>query len=681
MSILTHPSELCRYDVCYFHYVITEWSYRLNAVTTQNMSESIKELSRLRDLLAMEKEEDLEQYRQKIEAMPLHRRREEGYSWYPLQLIKKGYTIGERAFVVVERSKGLDEEHHFRSGKTVRLFTEAPDVSRPERSGVVYWVNKNQMHIILNAKDLPEWVGLGALGVDVLFDETTYQEMEKALMKVMEARQGRLAELREVLYGHRPARYEEESAPVGISSLNDSQNRAVETVLAARDIAIIHGPPGTGKTTTLVQAVRLLSEREGAVLVTAPSNTAVDLLTERLAAEGLAVVRIGNISRVDEDLLSHTLEMRVADHPESRHIKKVKIQAAEARRQARRYKRRFGRKEAEERRRLFREARELTDWANQLEDRLIDRILDSAQVITCTLVGSAQRVLERRKFRTVVIDEAAQALEPATWIPILRASRVVLTGDPFQLPPTVKSVQAQREGLSVTLIEKCLERLPRVQLLEVQYRMHELIMGFSNQQFYDGKLRADESVARHQLPADTETPVVFIDTAGCGFSERLHEAYQSRYNPEEFQILCEHLYQLLDTFNGAPPPDIALISPYREQVHYMEERVEEDIRLADVPLTINTIDGFQGQERDVVYLSLVRSNDQAEIGFLSDYRRMNVAMTRARKKLIIVGDSATVGGNFFYEAFLKYCEENGAYRTAWEFMREGGDIGNRCADK
>jgi len=635
------------------------------------MTEKIRqELEKLRELLRVEREEELEQYRKQVEGMPPAERRRKGYCWQPLQVVGQGYTIGDRAYVVVERTRDLEVEHRFRPGKTVRLYSEQAGGKRLERSGVVYWVHKKRMRIILNAEDLPDWLAMGALGVDLLFDETTYQEMEKALSTVLHARQGRLADLRDALLGATAPRFQEGAAPVAIPDLNDSQNGAVAEVLAAEDVAVIHGPPGTGKTTTLVQAVRLLCEREPTVLVTAPSNTAVDLLTERLAGEGLRVVRIGNISRVDERIINHTLEVQLAAHPESKDIKKIKVKAAEARRAARRYKRRFGREEYLDRQQLFQEARELSAWARQLEDRLIDQLLDGAQVITCTLVGAAAGILGKRRFRTVVIDEAAQALEPATWIPIVRASRVVLTGDPFQLPPTVKSTVAGRGGLSVALLEKCLQRLPRVRLLTVQYRMHEVIMNFSNEQFYGQRLQADASVAAARLPVAMNEPLVFIDTAGCGFVERTHAEYRSRYNPEEFHVLCEHLYQLLQAYQDGPPlPGLAIISPYREQVRYMEAAILEDPILRDIPLTVSTIDGFQGQENDVVYLSLVRSNERGAIGFLSDYRRMNVAMTRARRKLVVVGDSATIGAADFYRDFLEYCDRNGRYRSAWEFLR------------
>lgn len=622
----------------------------------------------LGDLVRMEKASELEYYRELIERLPLEERKAKGFTWFPVQVGKSGYTYGERAYVIVEHQESPDFAHQFRGGKTVRFFIRLADGKIKERTGVINFVEKRRMKIVLNAKDLPDWMNSGHAGVDLMFDERTYQEMEKALKIVREVKKGRLAELRAILLGAQPRTTDPIAAPVNIPELNPSQNRAIGQILAAQDIAVVHGPPGTGKTTTLVHAIRLLCEREATVLVTAPSNTATDLLTERLAGQGLNVVRVGNISRVDEAIISHTLEAQLSKHPESRNIKKVKIQAAEFRRQAKRFRRHFGKEEYDERKDLLKQAGDLDAWAKDLEDRLIDQILSSAQVITCTLVGAAHPVLEHLRFRTVVIDEAAQALEPASWIPIIRASRVVLAGDPYQLPPTVKSVEAQRKGLDVTLIERCIAMWDDVSLLTVQYRMHNAIMGFSNEMFYKGVLRAAEGIHDHRLAFGGHEPVTFIDTAGCGFDELVKEEYQSRYNPQEFHILCEHLYQLVESHADHPLPSIALISPYREQVAHMEATVKEDSLLSSLPITVNTIDGFQGQERDVVYLSLVRSNPKGQIGFLDDYRRMNVAMTRAKKLLVVVGDSATIASHEFYRSFLDYVDRKGHYQTAWEYM-------------
>ncbi|MFK7932853.1 MAG: AAA domain-containing protein [Saprospiraceae bacterium] len=616
-------------------------------------------------LLKIEKQEDFEQYRNLIQKLSLTERREQGYSWYPLLVTRTGYTVGERAFVIIERTKNLGKKHQFRAGGIVSLFTKNDGTHQPEKSGVVQYVKKDKMKVVLNSKDLPDWLNKGQLGIDVQFDERTYLEMERALKLVKKAKGDRIAELRDVILGKNEARFLSETAPTRIPQLNDSQNAAVTNVLAAQDVAVIHGPPGTGKTTTLVYAIELLCQTENTVLVTAPSNTAVDLMTERLAEKGLRTVRIGNISRVEESLVRHTLEFQLSNHPDAKHIKKVRQEAAEARRQVRKIKGKNWR----ERKMYQQEAYELSQWANQLEDRLLDQILDQAQVVCCTFVGSSNKILRKRKFRTVIIDEAAQALEPASWIAILKASKIVLAGDPFQLPPTVKSFKAQRGGLNVTLIERCIERLKNINFLNIQYRMNQAIMGFSNRIFYKNTLQAAPSVQFHQLSIENNSPVIFVDTAGCGFDEKINEEYQSRYNPDEFQILCEHLYQLVDAIEPLEEkPSIALISPYREQVIHMKNVVDEDPKLQDVPLVIKTIDGFQGQEKDVVYISLVRSNSKQEIGFLKDYRRMNVAMTRARKQLIVVGDSATIGSNEFYQQFLAYCEEEAVYQTAWEYM-------------
>lgn len=633
------------------------------------MSSKFPELQKLLELLHLEKQEDYAAYQKEIENQPLSERREQGSTWLPVKVVKSGFAIGERAFVIVERTNMLNKPHQFRAGMPVRFYTLYADAYKPEIQGVINFAESNRMKIVLSSKELPEWINLDQIGVDLLFDGRTYVEMERALKIVTEANNNRLAELRDVLLGKLPPKKDDFRSIPDLPMLNPSQQEAVRQVIASNDVAVIHGPPGTGKTTTLVQAVRLLAQSENNILVTAPSNTAADLLTERLAAENLRVVRIGHISRVDDLIIKHTLEAQLAAHPESKHIKKVKIEAAEARRQARKFKRRFDGEARREREHLKQQARELAAWANQLEDRLLDQILDGAQVIISTLVGVTHKALDKRIFRTVFIDEAAQALEPATWIPVTKASRVVLAGDPFQLPPTVKSFEAQRGGLSVTLIEKCLGRLPNLHLLTVQYRMHQAIMNFSNRQFYNGILTAHDSVEWHSLEGLEHPPVIFIDTAGCGFEEKINKEAQSRYNPEEFMILCEHLYQLCDQLDKENFPGIALISPYREQVLHMRTALDEDSKLQNLPVQVNTIDGFQGQERDVIYISLVRSNNKAEIGFLNDYRRMNVAMTRARKLLVVVGDSGTIGANPFYADFLNYVEKEGAYLSAWEYMR------------
>ncbi len=639
------------------------------------------ELSRLVELLQLEKKADYEYFKTIIQNKPLEIKRKEGFSWYPVVPVKSGYTVGDRAFVEIERTDAVDQPHQFRSGNMVNLFTLQPDAYHPEFSGTINYMDKKSMRVVLNSKDLPDWLSGGQIGVDLLFDERSYIEMERAMKIAINASGNRLADLRDVLLGIKKDRITEKQTSNGLdtqtifsetpafSALNDSQKAAVRRILAGPDVAIIHGPPGTGKTTTLVQAVYQLCQVENTVLVTAPSNTAADVLTERLAAQGLRVVRIGNISRIEAGILSLTLDAQVAAHPESKHIKKIKIEAAALRQKARAFKRKFDFAARNERDRLKDDAREMSNWANQLEERLIEEILTSADVITCTLVGAAHPTLHSYHFTTVVIDEAAQALEPASWIPILKASKVVLAGDPLQLPPTIRSEEARKGGFDVTLLEKCIHRLSGVSLLNVQYRMNRTIMGFSNDWFYKGALQAAPEVADRATPVfQDEQPLVFIDTVGCNFEEYIHPENFSRFNPDEYYTLRSHLHQFIELFEF-DKPSIGFISPYREQIIFIQQEIAEDVLLMGAPVSVHTIDGFQGQERDVIYISLVRSNEKAEIGFLKDYHRMNVAMTRARMKLIIIGDSATIGQDKFYKAMLDYCEKHGTYRTAWEFMK------------
>ena len=619
--------------------------------------------------LEAEREHERKHFQDWVLKMPLSKRKKEGYSWYPLEIQRKGYTIGGRAFVIFNRSTELGEPHKFRSGNTVRFFTQYASANRPEVNGVIHWVEKDKMKVILSSKDHPDWVDKGQCGVDLGFEERSYVEMAKAHKKVTEAEKDRLAEIRDILFGFRT---EATSAPSSLYSsiLNESQNEALQQLNNNKLVSIIHGPPGTGKTTTIIEAVKEMTKRMTNILLCAPSNTAVDLLTERLANEGVSVLRIGNISRVNEELLMHTLEAKLGTHPESKTLKKIRKDAAEARRKAKRFKRKFDRDAYMERKDLFREAGEMESWANQLEKRLIDQIISSAQVICCTLVGANDRVLEDMKFPMCIIDEAAQALMPSCWIPIVKSAKVALVGDPYQLPPTVKSDPARKAKFEKTLLEYALERMPKAQLLNVQYRMNEQIMSFSNDQFYSGALKADESVAKSRIKIEANKPIQFIDTAGCGFDEKINPSSKSRYNPDEYLIIREHLLQLIEACKvEGDQTEVAVISPYKEQVMHITDNIAEDTELADHKISTSTIDGYQGQEKDVVYISLVRNNEKGDIGFLKDYRRMNVAMTRAKRMLVVVGDSSTISKDKFYAAFMDYVEKQDAYRSAWEFMQ------------
>jgi predicted DNA helicase len=598
----------------------------------------------------------------------------------------------------LERPAHRQDLHLFQVGKNACVFSNAPGYSGPDRpvlSGVVTSVRRNKLVLATTKEELPDWVKNGntlngsTLGIDLTFDEVSYREMHQALNDVIGAHGNRLAELRDVLLGARQASYREPQADDLFypSALNDSQLVAVRHVISAQDVAIIHGPPGTGKTTTLVQAILETIRRERRVLVCAPSNTAVDLLTEKLAERGVNVIRMGNPSRVSDLLLKHTLDAGVMAHPSYAKMHAMR-QTAEQHRDtaselAKEGVRHFGFEGRQHRQQLREEARTLRQAADDLERFMTEDVLESVQVITCTLVGASHRHMRHLSFETVFIDEAAQALEPGCWIPIAKGQRIVLAGDHHQLPPTVKSEQAAREGLRETLFEKCIQRQPyTARMLTTQYRMHEQIMGFSSEKFYGGQLVPHASVRHAGLEAydlrfAPDLPVEFIDTAGCGYQEVAIPESRSTANPKEAHLLLERLAQLLAPYDKDEhdehqhiPLSIGVIAPYRAQINYLKDAIEDSEVLNGLllqrRLSVGTVDSFQGQERDIIAITLTRSNPQGEIGFLSDIRRMNVGMTRARRKLLLVGDSSTLGRHPFFGELLAYVKGVGGYRTAFE---------------
>ena len=550
------------------------------------------------------------------------------------------------------------------SGRPATLFCRVGDKVIHQINGTISAIKKDTLSLLLNTDELPDWTEEGKLGVDLLFDTTSYQAMEQALKKVKDASDNRLALLRDIILGSRSAEFMTETTYSALPTLNASQNEAIKKVNQAKDVALIHGPPGTGKTTTLVEAIIHTLQTEKQVMVCSASNLAVDLLVERLASRQVDVVRLGNPSRVSEHLLYFTLDAQVQTHQDFSRIKKLRKSAQEHQAMAAKYKRRFGPEERIQRKLLYAEARKISKEAISLEKFITDQVIEKAQVIVCTLVGAANALIDALTYSTVFMDEAAQALEPACWIAVSKAQRIIMAGDPFQLPPTVKAVEAENQGLGKTLMEKLLEEKPETStLLDVQYRMHELIMGFSNEQFYNNQLQAHESVkqatlalAEHFLAA----PIEFVDTAGCGFEEKIDPESLSNYNTEEADLLLKHLRLLLPNTEAT----VGIISPYKAQVNYLKEQLDE----AEARISVGTVDGFQGQERAIIYISLVRSNAEGQIGFLSDTRRMNVALTRAQKKLVVVGDSATLANHPFYQAFLAYIEKIDAYRSAWEWL-------------
>jgi ATP-dependent RNA/DNA helicase IGHMBP2 len=574
-------------------------------------------------------------------------RRDAGISWYPIAIRGTEPVRGDYLNIEIERTTHKELAHQFRFGSQVALFSNhAPD---EQVSGTVTYLGGDRMKVTLLTEELPDWADKGKLGIDLLFDAYSYREMQQALKTAMKTD----TRLVRVLTGQDDPVFK--SSDYSTPELNASQQAAVRMVLGAQDLAIIHGPPGTGKTTTLVAAIKaLIASGERQVLVVAPSNTAVDLLSEKLSDGGLNVLRIGNPVRVTERLQALTLDSRIAVHQEMKEAKKLRKKAAEFKNMAHKYKRSFGRAEREQRKALFDEAHRIMRDVTRIEEFASEDVISKAQVITATLVGADHYTVSKLKYKTVVMDEAGQALEPAAWIPILKAERLVLAGDHLQLPPTVKSGLS---GLTTTLLEKCVHLHPSaVSMLNEQYRMNTQIMGFSSKKFYDDRLMAHPSVANRLLAAG-DKPFIFIDTAGAGYDET--PAGTSTANPEEAAFIARHIAAM--AYNNV---SIAVIAPYREQVTVLREL------LAGITVDVNTVDGFQGQERDVVYISLTRSNTEGSIGFLSDYRRMNVAMTRARFKLIMVGDSATFAQTPFYGDLIAYAEALGGYESVWDYQAD-----------
>lgn len=636
------------------------------------MSGSKEQLQRTLELIVLERQADLEYYRQKVLLRSLQQRTKEGMTWYPVRLKREYIGTGDRQMIEIERTTQLDQPHSFQSGKSVSVFSNGS--GKPERdhvNGVINYVKENTMVITLHSDDLPEWMDGSLLGIDVMFDEMSYREMEFALKEVMKA-EDRAGELREILLGSVKARTRNGKHSLDAQGLNRSQVEALNKVVDAEDVALIHGPPGTGKTTTLVQAIQQTVYDERQVLVCAPSNAAVDLLVDKLSEQGLNVLRIGHPARVTEASLSKTLDARIADHESYQELKALRKKMEQVRNKAFKFKKQYGYHEKMERKLLIQESKALKADADMLEFYIVNDLLQHAEAICTTLVGSSHPVLRGRKYKTVFIDEAAQSLEPACWIPILRSGRVIFAGDHQQLPPTIKSNEAARQGLARTLFEKSIAAQPHTAtMLQVQYRMHEDIMSFPSDYFYKGALEADVSVRASLLQAN-QPPIEFIDTAGAGFTEQQDAETLSRYNEEEAQLLVTRVEALVQEIGAEQWVEqqltLGVITPYRAQVDYLRTLVEGSSALEPLQklITINTVDAFQGQERDAIAISFVRSNEKSEVGFLADIRRTNVAMTRARKKLIMVGDSATLGAHEFYLELVEYVQRKGYYKSSFE---------------
>jgi superfamily I DNA and/or RNA helicase len=553
-----------------------------------------------------------------------------------------------------------------------RLNTGTPVVLSPHAvgnatfRGVVFERTERSIQVVLGSTP-EDWDEVDAWRLDVSNDEISTTRQRTALDVARKAERGRLADLRRVLQGEKAPEFKSpKSEPELATTLNASQQEAVRFALSAQDVALIHGPPGTGKTTAVVELIRQAIRRGDKVLASAPSNLAVDNLLERLIAAGEKAVRLGHPARVLPALREHTLDLMVDEHHDVKLARKLVKDARAMFRKAARFTR--AKPEPGARRDLRQEARQLLADARRLEAQAAEHILDSADVLCVTTTGIDSEVLGERQFDLAVIDEACQSTEPGCWVPLLRAKRVVLAGDHCQLPPTVVSQAAAAEGFGLSLFERLINRLgpSASRRITTQYRMHADIMDFSSAEFYEAGLVADPSVAAHRLcdlPGVAETPLTatpldFIDTAGAGYDEELEPDGESRLNRAEAELAARKVQALIDA--GVAPSDIAVIAPYAAQVRLLRELIDSS------GVEIDTVDGFQGREKEAVVITLVRSNPKGEIGFLSEIRRTNVAMTRARRKLLVIGDSATLSSEPFYARLLEYFEQRSAYHTVWE---------------
>ena len=630
-------------------------------MTIDSPSSPIKDLLRQQELLKKEYEYEKEIYQQQTERIGIRKKINKGLCWYPIIIGRSRYNSLNQLTIEIERREDRETEHNFEYGRPVRFF-------RMDLNGKCHFFNhtchvsyaeENRMVVVLPSEAALREIGsVNELGIQLYFDETSYKTMFMALKEVIEAKNNRLAELRNLFLGTSMTPRERDLFPIRFPWLNHSQEMAVNKVLRAKDVAIVHGPPGTGKTTTLVEAIYETLHRENQVLVCAQSNMAVDWIAEKLVDRGIQVLRIGNPTRVNDKMLSFTYERRFESHPDYPELWSVR----KAIRETLSGLRKRGHDSHDTiRNRLSR----LRYRATELEVKIDAELFDQARVIACTLVGSANRTLENHHFTSLFIDEAAQALEAACWIAIRKADRVLLAGDHWQLPPTIKCPEAERGGLGDTLMQKIATKNPAVvSLLTTQYRMREEIMGFSSNWFYQGQLKAAPEVS-HRGILRIDSPLEWIDTSLLDIPEEEQTENGSRINQAEAQIAIRQLHDYIEKIGKDrildERIDFGVISPYKAQVQYLRQLIRRDafFRPLRELITIHTVDGFQGQERDVILISLVRANERGRIGFLNDLRRMNVAITRARMKLLILGDSATIARHQFYAALYDYIQQWG----------------------
>ena len=624
----------------------------------------------LKRLVLLEETEENEQIKNEFVNLTAKERETRGKALLGLSLLERHYSPADHMLTTFIRpNREKLPIFSLEPGDIVTLFPEGrKDFECP--TGTIYEKTVDTLTVAFN-KELPEWIESGGtFQLHKSVNRVTYRRMLEALDSVVQTQNTRLAVFRDISLGLAEPAFSKKDLS-GIEwfdpGLNASQKEAVKKSLRAKDLFLVHGPPGTGKTTALIEIIRQAIRNKETVFVTAPSNTACDNLLERLVDKRVNALRLGHPARITEALRTHTLDFKLALHPLAREINAMQSELIQLFKREERYRdRRSPGRDAE--REVRARISELKEDIKKTRKEIFIRVMREAEVVIGTPTGIQDKSIRDKVFDLLIIDEATQATEPMCWIPMASAKKVIMAGDHFQLPPTVRSKEAEQQGLGITLFERYHELFgpESKQLLELQYRMNEAIMGFSSREFYDNLLVAHESVAKQTLAGltgvtrtpETEEPLIFIDTAGKGFEEKLEEGSESRYNPEEAELVLAELTKMLAA--GVPAAEIAVISPYSAQVRLLSSRTP------DPGVEIDSVDGFQGREKELVIVSLVRGNREGEMGFLTDTRRMNVAMTRARRKLLVIGDSATLSSFGFYKDFLKYAEGIGAYKSAFE---------------
>lgn len=636
------------------------------------MSHDKKYFRFLKELVFLEEDEENEEIKNDFLRLSSKERELRGKALLSLKLQEKHFSpAGHCLATFIRETKKALPLFSLEVGDLISLCPKKHDQKDYPR-GTVYEKSPDSITIAFY-EALPDWLdeeGIYELHRSV--NSITYKRMFEALDEVYETQNSRLAHFRDISLGERKVYFKDTDLSQLVwfnPFLNTSQKDAVRKALLAKDVALIHGPPGTGKTTVLIEIVRQVVLNGETVFMAAPSNTACDNILERLVEKGVNVLRLGHPARISTSLREHTLDFKLALHPEAQRIPELQRQLqALFKKQVRYRERRSPGKESEME--LFSDISSLKFEIKKLKKDVFDLVMKETEVIVGTLASVKEKTTKEKFFDLLIIDEATQATEPLSWIPMAYANKIVMAGDHFQLPPTVRSKEAEEKGLGITLFERYYEILGQEskQMLERQYRMNETIMGFSSKEFYENRLVADESVKNQILfgfpgiaeCAESKEPILFIDTAGKGFQEKLEEGSESRYNSEEAELVLLQLKKMLTL--GVMPQDIAVISPYSAQVRLLVSQSPHP------EIEIDSVDGFQGREKELVIVSLVRSNMEGEMGFLTDTRRMNVAMTRARRKLIVIGDSATLSSIKFYKDFIQYAEEVGGYKSVWEIV-------------